>query len=78
MNAILLVRFNECDFTNVIEWIFGFLNLRTQLNSNLPRGADIAQWIHLCIPSATRGSSPKHTIYAFIIYSQICQWKERK
>ena len=32
--------------------------------------AGITQWIRLRLP-ATQGSSPKHTIYAFIIYS-IC------
>ena len=29
------------------------------------RGAAIAQWIRLNLPSAAPGSSPKHTIYAF-------------
>ena len=33
------------------------------------RGAAIAQWIRLNLPSAAPGSSPKHTIYAFTIYS---------
>ena len=36
-------------------------------------GAAIAQWIRLCAYHlAALGSSPKHTIYTFIIYGQIC------
>ena len=31
----------------------------------------MAQWIHLCLPPVALGLSPKHTIYAIIIYS-IC------
>ena len=31
--------------------------------------AAIAQWIRLHLPSYCLGSNPKHTIYAFIIYS---------
>ena len=30
------------------------------------RGPDIAQWIRLRLPFCCPGSSPKHTIYAFI------------
>ena len=45
-------------------------------------GAAIAQWICLRLPSCNPGSSPKHTIYTFIIFSRICakfvMWKERK
>ena len=44
--------------------------------------AATAQWIRLRLPSCHPGSSPKHTIYAFIIYRQICavfvSWKQRK
>ena len=46
-----------------------------------PRGTAIAQWIRLHLPFCHPGSSPKHIIYAFIIYS-ICvifvMWKEQK
>ena len=42
----------------------GFLKNRTF--SKKP-GVTIAQWIRLSLPSAALGSSPKHTIYAFII-----------
>ena len=35
-------------------------------------GAAIAQWICLLLPSCCPASSPKHVIYTFIIYSQIC------
>ena len=42
----------------------------------------IAQWISLCLPSCRPGSSPKHTIYAFIIYGicalGICDVKRTK
>ena len=45
-------------------------------------GAAIAQWIRLRLPSSPLGLSPKHTINAFIIYSQTCaifvMWKERQ
>ena len=45
-------------------------------------GAAIAQWFICAYHPATLGSDPKHTIYAFIIYSQICAVfvisKERK
>ena len=34
--------------------------------------AAIAQWICLRLPSVATGSCPKHTIYAFIIYNQMC------
>ena len=48
------------------------LALDDQGKSFTYRGAAIAQWIRLRLPSCRPGSSPKHTIYAFIIYSQIC------
>ena len=54
------------------------------MESNIEQfgGASIAQWIHLHLPSCRPGLSPKHTIYVFIIYGQICtmfvMWKERK
>ena len=31
-----------------------------------------AQWIRITFHLANPGSSPNHTIYAFVIYSQIC------
>ena len=45
------------------------------------RGATIAQRIRLRVPSCSPGSSPKHTIYTFFIYSNCAifvMWKERK
>ena len=36
------------------------------------RGAAIAQRFVYAYHPATQGSSPKHTIYTFINYSQIC------
>ena len=36
------------------------------------RGAAIAQWICLRFPYVPLGSTLMHTIYTFIIYSQIC------
>ena len=36
------------------------------------RGAAITQWICLRFPYVPLGSTLMHTIYTFIIYSQIC------
>ena len=46
--------------------------LSNKILPSLVRGAAIAQWIHLQLPSCHPGSSPNHIIYAFIIYCQIC------
>ena len=62
-----------------------WLNRGIVFTQNFDFSAAIAKWIHVhllsCYP-ATPGSSPKHDIYAFIIYSQICAifvlWKEQK
>ena len=35
-------------------------------------GAAIAQWIRPAFHPAAQGSTPKHAVYTFIIYSQIC------
>ena len=40
------------------------------------RGAAIAQWIRLCLPSCRPCSSPKNILYAFLIYS-ICDIFEK-
>ena len=42
------------------------------------RGVVIAQWIRLRLPYYRPGSNPKHSIYAFIIYSQICTNLQRE
>ena len=41
-------------------------------------GAAIAQWFNLRLPSCRMGLSPKQTMHAFIIYSQICVVKRTK
>ena len=46
-----------------------------------PKSQNILPWQNCAYHPAAPGSSPKHAIYAFIIYSQICaifvMWKEQ-
>ena len=54
------------------------MNRPSQLKFNLLWwGAAIAQWICLHLPSCRPGSSPKHTIYAFInLCWFVSSWKD--
>ena len=49
--------------------------MQESVDSKSRGAAAIAQWIPLRLSFSCRGfegSSPKHTVYDFIIYSQIC------
>ena len=59
-----------------------FLSLLTSMGESIvqsSKGTAIAQWIRLHLPSASPGSSPKHTNYAFInLHLNSVMWKRRK
>ena len=66
--------------TNVVKTLIDMQ--QSEGNDCASWGAAKAQWIRLRLPSGCPGLSPKHAIYAFIIYRQICaifvKRKERK
>ena len=66
-----------CSLTILYGWNCYENNLQSRLmkrdhKRSEEMGVIIAQWKRLCLPSWHPGLNPKHTIYIYLIYSQIC------